>query len=301
MIEGSVAESNWQAKRRVTLVGVAVNLALAVGKIIGGVLGHSQALIADGIHSFSDLASDVLVLVAARWGSLSADHNHPYGHARIETAATAVIGVMLMVVAAGFAIDSIRRLIDNGDLPVPGSLALVAAVMSVILNEGLFRYTLHVGRETGSKLIQANAWHSRSDALSSMVVIVGVIGSMAGVAWLDLVAAVVVAAMVGRMGWSFLAASIAELVDTGLTEERKASLNALIDSAPDVRGHQQLRTRQMGGRILMDVEILLDPELSLARADAIAHDLEQRLLREINELEDVVVRMRPCERQQPRD
>jgi len=295
------AESTWRAKRRVTLIGVAVNLALAIGKIIGGILGHSQALIADGIHSFSDLASDVLVLVAARWGSLSADHNHPYGHARIETAATAVIGVMLMVVATGFAIDSIRRLIENGDLPVPGSLALIAAVMSVILNEGLFRYTLHVGRVTGSQLLQANAWHSRSDALSSLVVIVGVIGSMAGVVWLDLVAAVIVAFMVGKMGWSFIADSVAELVDTGLTEHRKAELNSLIRSVPGVRDHQQLRTRQMGGRILMDVEILLDPELSLARADAIARELEQRLRQEVNELEDVVVRMRPCDRQRSRD
>jgi cation diffusion facilitator family transporter len=297
----STAESNWPAKRRVTLVGVAVNSILAVGKIIGGVVGQSQALIADGIHSISDLASDALVLVAARWGSLSADHNHPYGHARIETAATAVIGVMLIVVAAGFAFDSIQRLIADGDLPAPGRLALAAAVMSVILNEGLFRYTLHVGRVTGSKMIQANAWHSRSDALSSLVVIIGVLGAMAGVVWLDLVAAVVVAAMVGQMGWRFLAASVAELVDTGLTEERKAALNALIESVPGVRDHQQLRTRQMGGRVLMDVEILLDPELSLARADAIARDLEQRLLQEVNELEDVIVRMRPCDPRKTRD
>jgi cation diffusion facilitator family transporter len=295
------AESTWRAKRRVTLVGAAVNLTLAVGKIIGGILGHSQALIADGIHSFSDLASDVLVLVAARWGSLSADHNHPYGHARIETAATAVIGVMLMLVAAGFALDSIQRLIAAEDLPVPGTLALSAAVMSVILNEGLFRYTLHVGRVTGSRLLQANAWHSRSDALSSLVVIVGVIGAMAGLVWLDLVAAVIVAVMVGQMGWSFIKDSVAELVDTGLTEHRKDELNSLIRSVPGVRDHQQLRTRQMGGRILMDVEILLDPELTLAQADAIARELEQRLRQEVNELEDVVVRMRPCDRQRSRD
>jgi cation diffusion facilitator family transporter len=293
MSRSSTGAAAWRAKRRVTLIGIATNLVLATGKIIGGVLGQSQALIADGIHSVSDMASDGLVLLAARWGSLSADHNHPYGHARIETAATAIIGVMLLVVAAGFAIDSIQRLVGDEALQVPGRLALVAAMISVLLNEALFRYTLHVGRETGSQLIQANAWHSRSDALSSLVVIVGVLGAMAGVLWLDLVAAVIVAVMVGQMGWAFLAASIMELVDTGLTEERKADLNALIESAPGVRGHQQLRTRQMGGRVLMDVEVLLDPDLSLARADAIVRALEQQLLEEISELEDVVVRMRP--------
>lgn len=287
--------SNWAAKRRVTLVGIVVNLLLAGGKIGSGIIGHSQALIADGVHSLSDLASDGLVLFAARWGSMSADHNHPYGHARIETAATVVIGIMLMVVAFGFAFDSALRLFSADRLLTPGWLALTAAILSVLINEGLFRYTLHVGKATGSRLIQANAWHSRSDALSSVVVIVGVAGAMAGVAWLDLVAALIVAAMVGRVGWQFIAESVAELVDTGLSEPQKAELAELINDVPGVRGFRQMRTRQMGGRALMDVEILLDPQLRLDRAHAIAQEVEQSLLEQIAELDDVVVSMRPLE------
>ncbi len=296
MTQASIYSSDWAAKRRVTLIGLFANLGLAVGKVAAGVIGQSQALIVDGIHSFSDLASDALVLVAARWGSLSADHNHPYGHARIETAATAVIGVMLLAVAAGFAFDSAMRLGEPDRLLSPGWLALLAASLSVLINEALFRYTLHVGRAIGSRMIEANAWHSRSDALSSLVVIVGVIGAMAGFAWLDLIAALVVALMVGRVGWQFLVESVAELVDTGLSEERKADLDRLIRRVPGVRGHQRLRTRQMAGRVMMDVEILLDADLKLSQAHDVARQVERDLLKGISELDDVVVGMRPCKK-----
>ncbi|MEN1727704.1 MAG: cation diffusion facilitator family transporter [Pseudomonadota bacterium] len=286
-------QSHWAAKKRVTLVGLAANGVLAVGKVIAGVAGQSQALVADGVHSFSDLASDGLVLVAVRWGSESADQNHPYGHARIETAATAVIGVMLMVVAAGFIMDASARVLDPERLLSPGWLALVAAVISVLINEGLFRYTLHVGQATGSSLIKANAWHSRSDALSSLVVIAGVAGTMIGYRWLDLIAALIVALMIGRMGWRFLAQSVVELVDTGLSEARERKLDELIRSVHGVRDHGSLRTRQMGGRILMDVEVVMDGDLSLSAAHEIAHRLERHLLDQVPELDDVVVRMQP--------
>jgi cation diffusion facilitator family transporter len=288
--------NHWAAKRKVTLVGLVANLVLSIGKIWAGIVGQSQALVADGMHSVSDLASDALVLIAARWGSLSADHNHPYGHARIETAATAIIGFLLIAVAVGFALDSVFRLSDPDRLLIPGWLALGAAVLSVLINEGLFQYTIRVGRDTGSGLIQANAWHHRSDALSSIVVIAGVIGAMIGLVWLDAVAAIIVAIMVGWMGWQFIASSVAELVDTGLGQDRLDELDELITSVNGVKGYRRLRTRQMGGQAFMDVQILLDADLSLAEADFIAVKVQRLLIEKVPEMSDVVVGIRPLTR-----
>ncbi len=285
--------SDWPAKRRVTLVGAVANLILAVGKIIAGVIGHSQALVADGIHSFSDLVSDLMVLVAAHWGSYGADENHPYGHARIETVGTAIVGILLLVVAAGFMIDSAGRLTEPERLLQPGWLALSAATVSVAIKEALYHYTQRVARATRSTLIAANAWHHRSDALSSVVVILGVLGAMMGLFWLDAVATIVVAMMVGWVGWKFMGASVAELVDTGLSPGRLNKIDRLILSANGVRGYRQLRTRRMGGQAYMDVQILLDPELTLAEADAIARGVQQLLISEVRDMADVVVGIRP--------
>jgi len=249
--------------------------------------------VADGVHSFSDLVSDLLVLVAARWGSMGADENHPYGHARIETAATAVVGLLLLAVAAGFLVDSMNRLLEPERLLQPGWIALTLALVSVLVNEGLYHYTVKVGRETRSPLIIANAWHRRSDALSSVVVVVGVIGALLGVIWLDAVAAAVVSLMVAWVGWQFIRSSIAELVDTGLPPARLAELDLRIRSVDGVHDYRQLRTRQMGGQAYMDVQILLDPDLSLREADRIALEVKSLLLAEVPEMADVVVGVQP--------
>ena len=285
--------ADWPAKRRVTLVGGLINLVLAGAKLVAGTLGQSQALVADGVHSLSDLVSDLLVLVAAGWGSQDADENHPYGHARIETAATAVIGLLLLAVAAGFLIDSLSRLLQPDRLLQPGWLALTAAMASVLIKEGLFHYTFKVGRRTRSPLIAANAWHHRTDALSSIVVVIGVAGAMLGVVWLDAVAAAVVASMVAWVGWGFIRSSVTELVDTGLSAARLAELDTLIGSVEGVRDYRQLRTRKMGGQAFMDVQILLDPELTLREADRIALKVKSLLLEEVPEMADVVVGIRP--------
>jgi cation diffusion facilitator family transporter len=287
--------SDWPAKKRVTVVGAIANLFLAFGKIVSGVLGQSQALVADGVHSLSDLASDALVLIAARWGSHGADENHPYGHARIETAATAVVGILLLMVAAGFMIDSVGRLLEPDRLLQPGWLALVAAVVSVAVKEVLYHYTVRVARQTRSPLIAANAWHHRSDALSSLVVIVGVAGAMFGLIWLDAVAAIVVAIMVGWVGWKFIGASVAELVDTGLSRKKLEALDELILSVEGVRGYRKLRTRRMGGQAFMDVQILLDRELRLVEADRIANQVKRLLIDKVPEMTDVVVGIRPAD------
>jgi len=285
--------SDWTAKRRVTLVGAVINLALALGKIAAGVLGHSQALIVDGVHSLSDLVSDAVVLGAARWGSIEPDENHPYGHERIETVATAVVGLLLLGVAVVFVVDAILRLLSPERLLNPGWLALSAALLSVLAKEVLYHYTRVIARQTRSMLIAANAWHHRSDALSSLIVIAGVGGVMLGVTSLDAVAAIVVALMVGWMGGRFALSALIELVDTAAPPREQAELEIRIRQVDGVCDLADLRTRRMGGRIVMDVRILLDPDLSLAQADRIAARVRRTLLDESTEVSDVVVSVAP--------
>ncbi|MCP1676486.1 cation diffusion facilitator family transporter [Natronocella acetinitrilica] len=285
--------SDWPAKRRVTLVGGVVNCFLSVGKIAAGIFGQSQALVADGVHSLSDLLSDGLVLFAARWGSKEADEDHPYGHARIETAATALIGALLLMIGGGFVYDSVMRLLNPDLLLHPGWLALIAAVASVGTKEALYHYTLKVAHDTRSPLIEANAWHHRSDALSSIVVVVGVTGAMLGAPWLDAVAAIVVALFLGRMGWRFIRQSIVELVDTGLADDELRELEQVIDAVPGVRRHQHLRTRRMGGQVVMDVHLMLDPDIRLSEANRIATQVQHALLGRIDAVSDVLVGIKP--------
>jgi cation diffusion facilitator family transporter len=290
---GGVAD--WETKRRVTLVGAVVNLVLSIGKILFGWIGHSQALVADGVHSLSDLVSDGLVLVAARYGSQQADHNHPYGHARIETVATGAVGVLLLAVAVGFIVDASGRLLDPDALLTPGWLTLGAAVVSVIAKEALFHYTRRAARRVKSPLIDANAWHHRSDALSSLVVIGGISGALLGAPWLDAVAAILVAGMIGRMGWDFGWKALQELVDTGLDQRQTDELRERIMAVDGVLGQHQLRTRRMGPRILVDVHIQVDGNSSLREAHQIAQEVRRVLLEHEDEVRDVVVSVEPAD------
>ncbi|MDZ7791768.1 MAG: cation diffusion facilitator family transporter [Xanthomonadales bacterium] len=283
----------WPDKRRVTIVGAVWNLVLAIGKIAAGIVGHSQALIVDGMHSLSDMVSDAVVLVAARWSAIEADHNHPYGHGRIETVATAIVGVLLLAVAIGFIVDAVLRLLDPDRLMQPGWLALWVAGASVGIKEALFWYTRRVARSSRSNLIMANAWHHRSDALSSIVVIAGVMGAMAGYLWLDAVAAILVAGTVAVMGGRFAFDSLVELVDTAVPPREQKQLARIILSVDGVHDFRDLRTRLMGGQIVMDVCILLDPQLTLDEANRVAAMVRTRLLSESTEVFDAVVSVAP--------
>ena len=289
----STSTSHSGTKQRVTLVGGVVNLLLGIGKIIAGYLGQSHSLIADGVHSLSDLISDAVVLAAARIGGHGPDRNHPYGHARIETAATVGIGALLLAIAAGLILNTGQRLLEPDTLWQPGWLALIAALVSVGAKEALFHYTRNAARRAGSALLDANAWHHRSDALSSIVVLIGVGGAMLGLPWLDAVGAIVVAAMIARMGWQFCIDGLAELVDTGVEEERLASMEEIIRSVEGVRGHHGLRTRRMGGEVLMDVHVEVAPEISITEAHQIGERVRHRLLESVEDVADVLVHVDP--------
>lgn len=287
------SEERYRAAHRVTLVGALVNLLLSVAKLVLGYVGHSQALIADGVHSLSDLATDALVLVASKHGSKEADDSHPYGHARIETAFTVALGAVLVLVALGISIDAAERLFHPDQLMSPGIVALAGALVSVLANEGLYRYTLHVAKKTRSNLLKANAWHHRSDAASSVVVIVGVLGTMAGLPYLDAIAAIGVALMIAKIGWDLAWHSLSELVDTALDAERVTAIEKVIAGVDGVRSMHGLRTRRMGPDALVDVHIIVDPKLSVSEGHHISETVRARVIREIDEVQDVLVHIDP--------
>lgn len=286
-------EARYRYARKVTVVGAVVNVVLSVLKILAGWLGSSHALIADGIHSLSDLATDAVVLLAAKHGSRDADEEHPYGHGRIETLATVVLGVVLILVAFGIGYDAVRRLFDPKSLLLPSMLALWAAIVSVLVKEALYHYTVVVARRLRSNLLRANAWHHRSDAVSSIVVVAGVSGSMAGLNYLDSVASVLVALMVAKIGWELSWHSVHELIDRGLEQEDIATIRRKIMEVDGVLAMHKLRTRQMGGNVLVDVNVLVNPFISVSEGHRIGQEVLRRLRDEVEAVVDVTVHIDP--------
>jgi len=277
----------------VTLVGALVNLLLAIVKIIVGHIGFSHALFVDGIHSLSDLLSDALVLYGAKQGDKNPDEDHPYGHDRIETLVTVLFGIILLMVGLGIIIDSIGRLSQQGVTETPSNLALAIALVSVISKEALYQYTIHFANTLKSSLLKANAWHHRSDAISSIVVLVGVAGSIYGVAYLDIVAAVIVAMMIAKIGWDLIYDGVNELVDKGLETEELDRIKSLIETIPGVSEMHMLRTRQMGSKALVDVHIQVTPHVSVSEGHRISDEVSNRLVNEIEVVSQVLVHIDP--------
>ena len=286
-------DTRYQDIRKVTLVGAVVDLVLGVAKIIVGVIASSQALIADGIHSLSDLATDFLVLFAAKHAHREADDEHPYGHGRIETVATVVLGVSLVVVAVGISYDAVRRLMAPELLLHPGWPALLVAVISVLSKELIYQYTARAARRLRSKMLHANAWHSRSDAISSIIVVIGVLATMLGYPSFDALAAVAVALMVAKIGWDLLWQSLQELIDTALDPERVEAIRETIMAVDGVRTCHMLRTRHSGSDALVDVHILVDPALSVSEGHQIGEAVRWRLIKTIDDVSDVTVHIDP--------
>lgn len=282
-----------RVSKRVTVVGALINILLSLLKVIFGFVAQSHALIVDGIHSLSDLLSDAMVWFASHHAQHGPDEKHPYGHGRFETGATLGLGILLILIAAGIIWDSVQRLFSPEHLLHPGMMALVVAVFSVLVKEGLYQYTMLAGRRIGSKMLQANAWHHRSDAISSIVVVVGIGGTLAGLPYLDTVAAVIVGVMIAHVGWDLGWSAFEELMDVGLGQEGLDQVKRIIHSVDGVESIHMLRTRSIGGEIIVDVHVLVAPWLSVTEGHMISQAVMDRLLQEVAEISDVTVHIDP--------
>jgi cation diffusion facilitator family transporter len=282
-----------EASGKVAIVGALVNITLSIVKVVVGILGYSQALIVDGIHSLSDLMTDILVLFASRHAAHGPDENHPYGHGRFETAATLALGAFLVLIAGGIMWDSVERLMHSGEAQTPKTIALYAALFSIVANEVLYWYTISVARRIKSELLRANAWHHRSDAISSIVVLIGVGGAMLGHLWLDLAAALIVGFMVAKIGWDLGWGAMRELVDESLEEDKVEQIRNLITAIPGVRSLHMLRTRRQGHEAMADVHVQVSPWISVSEGHMISIAVEEQIKANIEEISDVTVHIDP--------
>lgn len=281
------------AGERATWVSVGVNLALTIAQIVVGWFWHSQSLVAHGLHSFSDLLSDFLVIYAGRRSADPADDAHPYGHGRLETAATLVLGISLAVIGAGILWESGLRLHGEAAVPAVEWLALWVALATVVAKEALYRYLIRVAERLRSQMLIANALHTRADAASALVVVVGVGGALAGWPFLDLLAAALMGFMILRLGGGLAWDALKELIDTALDAAEVEAIRHTLLATPGVRGLHELRTRRMAHQALVDAHVQVDPRISVSEGHAIAEHARARVLREHPQVLDVLVHIDP--------
>jgi len=267
-----------RASHQSTLISVVINITLSILQLVVGVFAQSTALIADAFHSLSDLISDGVVLVVNKHSHAPADAEHPYGHHRFETAASIFIGALLLSVGGGMIWAGFSKLQSPELISRVHYLALVVALVALIAKELLFRYLMAVAKRVKSTMLAANAWHARSDAASSVVVAMGIIANLAGFPMADPLAALIVGAIILRMGWSFFFNSFHDLLDRSVDDETCLRISALLLETPGVLGFHDLRTRKMGDKIWVEVDLEMDGTLPIAKGHAIAADAKRRVM-----------------------
>ncbi len=284
---------------KVTLVGSAGNVALLAFKFAAGVLGHSSAMIADAIHSLSDFITDVVLLAFVHMSAKPQDEDHDYGHGKYETFATLIIGLAIMAAATGIIISGVDKLVDwvgGRQLAAPGWLALAAALLSIVVKEVMYRYTVRRGKALDSPALVANAWHHRSDALSSIGAAVGIGGAiLLGNRWtvLDPLASVVVGLMLLKVAIGLLRSSVGELTEHSLSSEVEKEIEDIICSYPDVSDPHNLRTRRIGNRFAIEVHVRMDGNTTLTAAHNRATAIEQRIRQRFGKQTHISIHMEP--------
>ncbi len=268
---------------KVTLVGSVVNVLLTAIKFLAGIFGKSSAMIADAVHSLSDLVTDFIVIIFVRLSSKPEDSDHTYGHGKYETFASLIVGVMLAIVGIGIFYESVVKIIaviHGEELPGPNYWALGAAILSIVSKEVLYRYTVKSSRKLDSPALEANAWHHRSDALTSLATLAGIAGAM----WfgrkgriLDPLAAAIVSAFIVQASWSMMKPSIGQLLDKAVPDNILKQIEALIIAVPGVDSFHHLRTRYIGNKMSIEMHIKMDGDMKLREAHDVATTVEQRL------------------------
>ena len=290
---------------RVTLAGSVVNLLLVGLKALAGVAGHSAAMVSDAVHSLSDFVTDIVVLVFVRVSARPQDEGHDYGHGKFETLATLFIGLALAAAAVGIVVSGATKLaswLQGEDLPSPGKIALWAALISIITKEILFQYTRIKGRKLNSPALEANAWHHRSDALSSIGTAIGIGGAIVlGERWtvLDPLASIVVGAMLVKVAWDLLGPSFGERTDSSLPTDMEQEMLRIISAVEGVEDPHNLRTRRIGNHIAAEVHIRLDGKLTLESAHEKASEVERRFKERFGKESHIIIHMEPRKTHNP--
>jgi len=278
-----------QKTAAITLIGAFCNLFLALVKCAAGWFGQSQALFADGIHSFSDLFTDLVVYVASKFGNVQADLDHPYGHQRIETVGTIVVAAFLLAAAVTIIVSGIKQIVAHTHHAAISPYVLWIALLSLIINESIYHITLHIAKEIHSDILRAHAWHRRSDAATALIVLIGVVGSMLGFHLLDGISAIIIGCFILRMAWKMGRNSFDELIDRGLNQAELAEISATIQQVPGVQALHQLRTRLMGGQICADVHIIVERYISVSEGHYIGDQVLEQLKKKFPQIHDIII------------
>lgn len=284
---------------KVTAAGSAVNVLLTILKFIGGVLGRSSAMIADAVHSLSDLVTDFIVFIFVRTASKPSDRTHEYGHGKFETLATFIVGVILIVVGIGILVSGVRDCLacfSGRILPAPTWIALAVAVISIASKEILYHVTLRVGKKWESEVVIANAWHHRSDSISSVATLIGIAGAMfLGAKWrvLDPMAATLVSFFIMKVGYDTVKPSAQELLERSLDPLVEQEIERIALSVEEVRKVDDLRTRRIGQNIAIEMKVYVEADITLRQANAVANEIERRLQNAYGSKTHVGIRMEP--------
>ena len=270
------------------VIGAVANLFLSLIKFIGGVFGNSIALVADAFHSLSDLITDGVVYFSHGVGQLPPDKNHPYGHGRAETIGTTVVGLLIIITGLGVAYEAWETITQSID-KTPGWLAATIAMLSIFINEGLYHYTRKIGEATKSPSMTANAWHHRTDAISSIAAFIGILGAWNGIAIMDPLAGGLVGLMVCKVGYDFTREGFRDLMDTALSEEHIKKISSILNGIPEVNHFHDLRSRTIGGEILIDVHILVDAEMTVTEGHGVAEMVRRNVIKAFDNVQDVLV------------
>ena len=279
----------------VSAVTIAINLALAGFKFLAGFLAHSGAMVSDAVHSASDVLATFIVILGVKLAGRDADRDHPYGHERLECIAALVLGVILAATGLGIGISGIRKIAGEEALVVPGALALIAAIVSIVVKEGMFWYTWLAAKKINSSALKAEAWHHRSDALSSVGSFAGILGARLGFPVLDSVASVVICLFILKAAWDILKDALSKMTDHACSPELTAEMKETILSQPGVLGLDTLNTRLFGDRVYVDVEIQADGDLPLRVTHATAQAVHDTLEAKFPQVKHCMVHVNPAE------
>ena len=282
--------------RKLSLVGIIGNVFLSAFKFIAGIMGNSSAMVPDAVHSLSDVFATFIAFLGVRFGRREADASHPYGHERIESLAAIVLGLILLVTGVGIGWVGLEKILAGNyeSLPIPGMIALVAAIVSIAVKEGMFWYTRHWARVIRSSAFEADAWHHRSDAMSSIGALVGVGGSMLGYPVLDPIASVVICLFILKQGISIIYDALKKMLDTSCGEQFEEEVRRLVDAENQVEHIDMLRTRMFGDKVYIDMEIAIDGSMQLTDAHAIAERVHDDIEHAFPEVKHVMIHVNPA-------